>query len=151
MVTKMIDRFQRRITRLRVSVTDLCNLWCVYCKPPQGVSHLPRKEILTFEEITTVVRHAAELGVQSVRLTGGEPLTRKNIESLVASLSVIPGVEDLAMTTNGILLRHYARNLKEAGLLRINISLDSLKKERFRQITGGGDLEEVLWGIETAL
>ncbi|HCN20146.1 MAG: cyclic pyranopterin phosphate synthase MoaA [Planctomycetes bacterium RIFCSPHIGHO2_02_FULL_50_42] len=147
----MLDRFQRKITRLRISVTDLCNLYCVYCRPPQGVHHMPRKEILSFEEITLVARCAAQLGVRSFRLTGGEPLTRRNLKSLVASLSSIPGVEDLAMTTNGVLLRRYARALKEAGLMRINISLDSLQKERFRQITGGGNIEDVLEGIEAAV
>lgn len=147
----MLDRFQRKITRLRISVTDLCNLYCVYCKPPQGVHHMPRKEILSFEEITLVARCAAQLGVRSFRLTGGEPLTRKNLKSLVASLSNIPGVEDLAMTTNGVLLRRYAHALRQAGLMRINISLDSLQKERFRQITGGGNIEDVLEGIEAAV
>ncbi|MDO8127768.1 MAG: GTP 3',8-cyclase MoaA [Candidatus Brocadiales bacterium] len=147
----MLDRFQRKITRLRISVTDLCNLYCVYCRPPQGVHHMPRKEMLSFEEITLVARCAAQLGVRSFRLTGGEPLTRRNLKSLVASLSSIPGVEDLAMTTNGVLLRRYARALKEAGLMRINISLDSLQKERFRQITGGGNIEDVLEGIEAAV
>jgi len=96
---------------------------------------MPRKEILSFEEITLVARCAAQLGVRSFRLTGGEPLTRRNLKSLVASLSSIPGVEDLAMTTNGVLLRRYARALKEAGLMRINISLDSLMPEKFQGIT----------------
>ncbi len=147
----MLDRFQRKITRLRISVTDLCNLYCVYCKPPQGVHHLPRKEILSFEEITLVARCAARLGIRSFRLTGGEPLTRRNIKSLIASLSSIPGVEDLAMTTNGVLLKRYARALKDAGLGRINISLDSLREERFRQITGGGNVHDVLEGVEAAV
>lgn len=147
----MLDRFQRKITRLRISVTDLCNLYCVYCKPPQGVQHMPRKEILSFEEIALVVRCAAQLGIRSFRLTGGEPLTRRNIESLIASLSAVPGVEDLAMTTNGILLKRYARQLKDAGLRRINISLDSLRKDRFRRITGGGNVEDVLEGINAAV
>ncbi len=147
----MLDRFQRKITRLRISVTDLCNLYCVYCKPPQGVHHLPRKEILSFEEIALVVRCATELGIRSYRLTGGEPLTRRNMKSLVAALSRIPGVEDLAMTTNGVMLKRYAGALKDAGLMRINISLDSLRKERFKQITGGGNIEDVLEGIEAAV
>ncbi|MFQ5862925.1 MAG: GTP 3',8-cyclase MoaA [Candidatus Brocadiales bacterium] len=147
----MLDRFQRKITRLRISVTDLCNLYCVYCKPPQGVQHMPRKEILSFEEIALVVRCATKLGIRSFRLTGGEPLTRRNIESLIATLRAIPGVEDLAMTTNGVLLKRYARALKDTGLMRINISLDSLRKERFKQITGGGNVEDVLEGIEAAV
>ncbi len=147
----MLDRFQRKITRLRISVTDLCNLYCVYCKPPQGVQHMPRKEILSFEEIAMVVRCAAKLGIRSFRLTGGEPLTRRNVESLIASMSATPGVEDLAMTTNGVLLRHYARTIKDAGLMRINISLDSLREDRFRQITGGGNVRDVLDGIEAAV
>lgn len=147
----MQDRFQRNVTRLRVSVTDLCNLSCVYCRPSQGVPHLERKDILSFEEIATVVKYGAELGIRSIRLTGGEPLTRRNVERLVASLSKVPGIEDLAMTTNGILLRQYAAVLKEAGLMRLNVSLDSLKADRFRQITGGGCISDVLQGIEEAL
>lgn len=148
---QMQDRFHRKITRLRISVTDLCNLYCVYCKPPQGVQHLPRKEILSFEEIALVARCATQLGIRGFRLTGGEPLTRRNIESLIASLSATPGVEDLAMTTNGVLLKDHSRGLKDAGLMRINISLDSLKKERFHQITGGGNVEDVLSGIQAAI
>ena len=147
----MQDRFQRNVTRLRVSVTDLCNLSCVYCRPSQGVPHLERKDILSFEEIATVVKYGAELGIRSIRLTGGEPITRRNVERLVASLSKIPGIEDLAMTTNGVLLRQYAAVLKEAGLMRLNVSLDSLRADRFRQITGGGSISDVLQGIEEAL
>ena len=147
----MQDRFQRNVTRLRVSVTDLCNLSCVYCSPSQGIPHLERKDILSFEEIATVVKYGAELGIRSVRLTGGEPITRRNVERLVASLSKIPGIEDLAMTTNGVLLRQYASILKEAGLMRLNVSLDSLRADRFRQITGGGSISDVLQGIEEAL
>lgn len=147
----MLDRFQRKITRLRVSVTDHCNLWCVYCRPHKDVYHMPRKEILSFEEIAAVVRCATELGIRSFRLTGGEPLTRRGIEHLVASLSALPGVEDLAMTTNGVLLSSYASVLRQAGLMRINISLDSLKKGRFREITGGGNIEEVLEGIDASI
>lgn len=147
----MQDRFQRNVTRLRVSVTDLCNLSCVYCRPSQGIPHLERKDILSFEEIATVVKYGAELGIRSIRLTGGEPITRRNVERLVASLSKIPGIEDLAMTTNGVLLRQYASILKEAGLMRLNVSLDSLRADRFRQITGGGSISDVLQGIEEAL
>ncbi|HLA38099.1 MAG TPA: GTP 3',8-cyclase MoaA [Candidatus Brocadiales bacterium] len=147
----MQDRFQRNVTRLRVSVTDLCNLSCIYCRPSQGVPRLERKDILSFEEIATVVKYGAELGIRSVRLTGGEPITRRNVERLVASLSKIPGIEDLAMTTNGVLLRQYAAVLKEAGLMRLNVSLDSLKADRFSQITGGGSISDVLQGIEEAL
>ncbi len=147
----MLDRFQRKITRLRISVTDLCNLYCVYCKPPQGVHQMPRKEILSFEEIAFVARCATRLGVRSFRLTGGEPLTRRNIESLIASLSGTPGVEDLAMTTNGVVLKQHARAIQDAGLRRINISLDSLREDRFRRITGGGNVRDVLEGIEAAV
>ncbi|MHC4198357.1 MAG: GTP 3',8-cyclase MoaA, partial [Planctomycetota bacterium] len=136
----MLDRFQRKITRLRISVTDLCNLYCVYCKPPQGVHQMPRKEILSFEEIAFVARCATRLGIRSFRLTGGEPLTRRNIESLIAYLSETPGVEDLAMTTNGVVLKQHA--------LAIN---DSLREDRFRPITGGGNVRDVLEGIEAAV
>ena len=147
----MKDSYRREINYLRVSVTDRCNLRCVYCMPPEGVKAAPHGEVLTFEEIETVVRAAAAVGVKKVRLTGGEPLVRRGLEELVRRLSGIPGIDDLALTTNGILLPEKAAALKDAGLKRVNISLDSLVPERYREITRGGDLSLVLAGVRAAL
>ncbi|MDK2888021.1 cyclic pyranopterin monophosphate synthase subunit MoaA [Desulfofundulus australicus DSM 11792] len=147
----MEDRYQREINYLRVSVTDRCNLRCRYCMPPQGVSVVPRREILSLEEITRVVEAATEVGVKKVRLTGGEPLVRRGITELVRKLAGIPEIDDIALTTNGILLAGKAGQLKAAGLCRVNISLDTLKPERFNFITRGGSLEAVWRGIEKSL
>ncbi|MGQ9492220.1 MAG: GTP 3',8-cyclase MoaA [Anaerolineae bacterium] len=144
------DAYSRPINYLRVSVTDRCNLRCVYCMPPEGILWRAHEEILRYEEIATVVQAAAELGISRVRLTGGEPLVRLGIVDLVRILALIPGVEDLAMTTNGILLSRYAQALAEAGLQRVNISLDTLSADRFRSITRWGQIEDVLVGIEAA-
>ncbi|MGC9398188.1 MAG: GTP 3',8-cyclase MoaA [Anaerolineae bacterium] len=145
-----LDAYNRPISYLRISVTDRCNLRCVYCMPAEGVPWRPHEEVLRYEEIETVVRAAAELGISKVRLTGGEPLVRLGIVDLVRKLARIPGVDDLAMTTNGVLLARYAEALAEAGLRRVNISLDTLDAERFRRITRLGELEDVLTGIEAA-
>jgi len=145
-----LDNFNRPISYLRVSVTDRCNLRCVYCMPSQGIPWRPHDEILRYEEIETVVRAAAELGINKVRLTGGEPLVRQGIVNLVAMLSRIPGVDDLAMTTNGTLLARYAEELKAAGLKRVNVSLDTLRPERFRTITRLGELSDTIEGIAAA-
>nr|HID13333.1 GTP 3',8-cyclase MoaA [Anaerolineae bacterium] len=145
-----LDAYNRPISYLRISVTDRCNLRCVYCMPPEGVVWRPHEAILRYEEIETVVRAAAELGVSKVRLTGGEPLVRLGIVDLVRNLARLPGVDDLAMTTNGILLSHYAADLAEAGLQRVNISLDTLRPERFQHITRLGQLGDVLAGMEAA-
>ncbi len=147
----MEDRYQREINYLRVSVTDRCNLRCRYCMPPQGVSVVPRREILSLEEITRVVEAATEVGVKKVRLTGGEPLVRRGITELVRKLAGIPEIDDVALTTNGILLAGKAEQLKAAGLCRVNISLDTLKPGRFNFITRGGSLEAVWRGIEKSL
>jgi len=144
------DQYCRPIDYLRVSVTDRCNLRCIYCMPEEGVQLYSHDEILRYEEIVAVVRAAAELGISKIRLTGGEPLARLGIVDLVRELSAIPGIEDLAMTTNGTLLARYAADLAEAGLRRVNISLDSLLPERFHAITRRGDLRDVLAGIEAA-
>lgn len=145
-----LDAYSRPINYLRVSVTDRCNLRCQYCMPPEGIPWISHDVVLRYEEIALIVRAAAELGISHVRLTGGEPLVRLGMADLVRMLKVIPGVEDLAMTTNGILLPRYARDLAEAGLDRVNISLDTLRPERFQSITRGGRLEDVLAGIEAA-
>ncbi len=146
----LYDSFNRPIHYLRVSVTDRCNLRCVYCMPEEGVPFIPHSRILSLEEITEVVRTAVSLGFDKIRLTGGEPLVRKGIVDLVGMISDIEGVRDLGMTTNGILLTEYARDLKKAGLHRVNISLDSLDPEKYRQITRRGRLQDVLDGIEAA-
>ncbi len=145
-----IDAYNRSISYLRISVTDRCNLRCIYCMPEEGIPLKPHHELLTFEEITRIVKAAASLGITKIRLTGGEPLTRKGIVDLVKMIASVPGIEDLAMTTNGILLPAFAYKLKEAGLKRVNVSLDTLKPERFRRITRIGNLEDVLKGIEEA-
>jgi cyclic pyranopterin phosphate synthase len=145
-----LDAYNRPISYLRISVTDRCNLRCVYCMPPQGVVKRAHDEILRYEEIETVVRAAAELGITKVRLTGGEPLVRPGIVDLVHMLTRVKGIDDLAMTTNGILLTDYAKNLARAGLQRVNVSLDTLRPERFERITRRGSLENALAGMEAA-
>jgi GTP 3',8-cyclase len=144
------DSHQRPISYLRVSVTDRCNLRCLYCMPPEGVPQRAHDEILRLEEIETIVRAASELGIHRVRLTGGEPLARLGIVDLVRMLSAIPGLDDLSLTTNGTLLARYAEDLKQAGLHRVNISLDTLRPERFAQITRRGRLQDALDGIQAA-
>jgi GTP 3',8-cyclase len=146
----LLDRYGRRIDYLRVSVTDRCNLRCGYCMPPEGVPQRSHDEILRYEEIETVVRAAAGVGIRAVRLTGGEPLVRAGIVDLVAALSRIPGIEDVAMTTNGTLLVEQAERLAAAGLSRVNVSLDSLRPERYRAMTRRGRLEDALAGIAAA-
>ncbi|MBK9292505.1 MAG: GTP 3',8-cyclase MoaA [Bacteroidetes bacterium] len=146
----MFDSFNRKITYLRVSVTDRCNLRCTYCMPACGIDPLPHSAVLTFEEIEAVVRHAAAHGVNKIRITGGEPLVRKNIVQLVAMLAGVPGISELTMTTNGVLLGRFAAELKAAGLQRVNISLDSVDPQRFREITRVGDVEDVFRGIRAA-
>jgi cyclic pyranopterin phosphate synthase len=149
-MTKLADSFQRPINYLRISVTDRCNLRCVYCMPPEGITQMSHNDILTYEEIFTLVKAAAELGIDRVRLTGGEPLVRSGLPDLVRMIASIKTIKDISLTTNGILLAKYATELKKAGLMRVNISLDTLKPERFRQITRCGELEYTLKGIEAA-
>ncbi|MFC1924952.1 GTP 3',8-cyclase MoaA [Chloroflexota bacterium] len=144
------DSFQRPINYLRISVTDRCNLRCFYCIPPEGVVLAPHSDILTYEEIASVTRIAAEIGISKVRITGGEPLVRLGLVNLIRMLSKIKGIDDLSLTTNGILLGGQAAELKEAGLNRVNISLDTLKRDRYKDITGFDKLPEVLRGIEEA-
>jgi GTP 3',8-cyclase len=149
-MTKLADSFQRPINYLRISVTDRCNLRCVYCMPPEGIQQISHSDILTYEEIFTLVKAAAELGIDRVRLTGGEPLVRSGLPDLVKMIAGIKTINDISLTTNGILLAKYAAALKKAGLMRVNISLDTLKPERFRQITRCGELEDTLKGIAAA-
>jgi cyclic pyranopterin phosphate synthase len=147
---RAVQRRKRVINYLRVSVTDLCNYRCTYCMPPEGVKRLPHSEILTFEEICAVVSAAIPMGINRVRLTGGEPLVRRRVPELVRLLARLPGIEEVYMTTNGSLLGEFAPDLRRNGLSRINVSLDSLRAERFHQITRGGNLEDVWRGIEAA-
>jgi len=147
----MLDPYKRDINYLRISVTDRCNLRCRYCMPEEGVQLMPHDDILTFEEIKALVKAGIEQGITKVRLTGGEPLVRKDIVKLVKMIAELPGIEDLAMTTNGILLDRFAGELKEAGLQRVNISLDTMDPEKFEYITRGGDIQKVFNGIDAAL
>jgi len=147
----MKDSLGRELNYLRISVTDRCNLRCIYCMPPGGVELLPREQLLTYEEIVRVARVAAQLGFIKVRLTGGEPLVRDGIVRLVSMLSRVEGLERLAMTTNGVLLSKFAIALKRAGLQTVNISLDTLRAERFRRLTRIGEIDEVLRGIKSAM
>lgn len=144
------DRFARRHTYLRVSVTDRCNYRCTYCMPAEGLEWLPRSQVLTYEEIGRVVGVFARLGVERVRLTGGEPTIRRDIEQLVGVVAALPGITDVAMTTNGHTFASKAEALAAAGLKRINVSIDSVDPEQFRAITRGGDLARVLKSIEVA-
>lgn len=149
-MTGLSDSFQRPINYLRISVTDRCNLRCVYCMPIHGIQLLPRSDMLTYEEIAAIARAATELGINKVRLTGGEPLVRSGLATLVSMLSQVTGIDDISLTTNGVLLKRYAAELKEAGLHRVNVSLDSLDSGRYQRITSFDRLADVLGGIEAA-
>jgi len=146
----LIDSFHRQITYLRISLTDRCNLRCVYCMPAKGLSWIPNNQLVSDDEIIQVVQAAANLGITKIRLTGGEPLVRPGLVGLVRRIVSIPGIQDLSMTTNAILLEKNARPLAEAGLKRVNISLDTLKPERFQQITRMGTYERAWSGIIAA-
>jgi len=144
----MLDRYNRKIDYLRISVTDRCNLRCNYCMPEKGVVLKEHQDIMSYELILAIVREAAKLGIKKVRLTGGEPLVRKNITFLIKSLKEVNGLSELTLTTNGILLADMAEDIKNAGLDRINISLDTLNPRKYKQLTGSGDINRVLKGID---
>jgi cyclic pyranopterin phosphate synthase len=146
----LIDRFGRVHSDLRISITDRCNIRCFYCMPAENVRFKPRSELLTFEEIERFAGVVARMGVNKLRLTGGEPLVRNGLPGLVGRLAAVPGIRDIALTTNGILLAEQAQALKDAGLRRLNISLDALSAEKFKQITRREGYERVLEGIFTA-
>jgi GTP 3',8-cyclase len=146
----MLDRYKREITYLRISVTDRCNLRCYYCMPEKDPAMLKHSDILSFEEIQQVVAAVVPMGITKIRLTGGEPLVRKDIIKLVSMIAGVEGVHDLAMTTNATLLEKFARPLAKAGLQRINISLDTTDADKFRLITRGGDINKVYRGIAAA-
>ncbi len=148
-MTCLFDAWQRQINYLRISVTDRCNLRCIYCTV-QSIAPISHDDVLRYEEINRVAQAAASLGISKIRLTGGEPLVRLHLSRLVKMLSQIKGLDDISLTTNGILLSRYAAELKEAGLKRVNVSLDTLKAERFQRISCGDKLAEVLAGIEAA-
>jgi len=145
-----LDSYGRRIDYLRISLTDRCNLRCVYCMPAVGMHFMPRPELLTSDELVLVVRAAAKAGFRKIRLTGGEPSLRADLVELVRAIKATPGIEHMAMTTNGLRLKKLAQPLKEAGLDRVNVSIDTLDPQKFRQITRGGRLEQVWEGIEEA-
>ena len=145
-----MNTYSRKIDYLRISVTDRCNLRCLYCMPPEGIATRPCAELLTFEEIIHLTKIFSNLGISKIRLTGGEPLVRRGIVSLIENLVKIEGIEEVTLTTNATLLTHYVQELKRVGLSRINISLDTLKKEKFAMITKTDDFYNVLEGIEKA-
>ncbi len=146
----MLDRFNRKIDYLRISVTDRCNLRCTYCMPAEGVTLFDKKEILNFAEITEVVRVAVKYGIKKIRITGGEPLVRLDIVKLAGMIKSVSGITELSLTTNGTLLDKFAQPLAEAGLDRVNISLDTMNPDKYRTITRGGDIKDVFRGIEAA-
>ena len=146
----MKDQYQRNIDYMRVSVTDRCNLRCRYCMP-KDIELLPMEEILSFEEILEIIHQAASLGIRKIKITGGEPLVRKNCTGLIAKIRETEGIEKVTLTTNGILLPEYIEDLKAAGIDGINISLDTLRKDRFQEITGFDALDQVLAGIDASL
>ncbi|MDQ2865455.1 MAG: GTP 3',8-cyclase MoaA [Candidatus Eremiobacteraeota bacterium] len=147
----LADFFQRAITYLRVSVTEKCNLRCVYCMPESGLPWLRREDVLTYGEIAEIVRAAASVGVRSIRLTGGEPLVRPNLHRLIEEIAAIEGIDDIALSTNGILLEDCIDDLVAAGLRRVNVSLDTLQAQRFEDISRRPGLERVLRGIDRAI
>lgn len=149
-VTPLIDKFDRLHNNLRISVTDRCNIRCFYCMPETDVKFEARENILTFEEIERFVRVAVTLGIRKLRITGGEPLVRKDLPALIAKLAAIDGIEDIALTTNAVLLAKHAQDLYDAGLRRLNIHLDTLNRKRFEKITRRDDLPKVLEGIDVA-
>src|SRR5580692_10260455 len=146
----LVDRFERPLRSLRVSVTDRCNLRCNYCMPQEDYVWLPRQELLTFEEIARLVEVFTSLGVEDVRLTGGEPLLRRDLPQLVRMLAGNPRIRDLALTTNGVLFGEQGKALRDAGLHRVTLSLDTLRPERFAALTGRDTHAQVLAGIESA-
>ena len=147
----MIDKYGREIDYLRISLTDRCNLRCIYCMPEEGVKSLSHAEILTYDEILRICRCAADLGIRKIKLTGGEPLVRKGCASLVKQIKAIPGIEKVTLTTNGILLAEQLDALLDAGIDAINISLDTLDSELFKKVARRDGLEKVFEGIKAAL
>ena len=150
-MSQLVDSFGRKITYFRVSITDRCNYRCIYCQSEKQFEFIPHQEILRYEEIVEIVEEAVKLGITKVRITGGEPLAREGITDFIRQLREINKLEDISLTTNGFFLSEYAEKLKDAGLTRVNISLDSLQEGKYNRITRGGSLEKVLKGIDSAL
>ena len=150
--TRMIDQFGRRIDYLRISVTDKCNLRCTYCMPVEGLEWIDREEFLTYEEIERIVRQMAEGGLSRIRLTGGEPLVRRDLPDLVRLLAGVPGIRDISLSTNAVLLPQFGRELRDAGVRRINVSLDTLRRDRFRAVARRSErfYDETLAGLDFA-
>jgi len=148
---QLIDTFNRKVSYLRVSLTDQCNLRCFYCTPLPAEKNLPSGELLSYEELLRVISVATGLGIKKIRLTGGEPLVRRNVDDFIRQLTGLSGIEEVRITTNGVLLAEKAEDLYAAGIRKLNISLDSLDPERFREITGVDALEKVLQGVDMAL
>ncbi len=148
--SKLIDRCNRKLNYLRISITDRCNLKCVYCVPYDFIPKLPHKEILSYEEILHIVKISVRLGISKVRITGGEPLVRKGVYDFLEQLTKIQGLLDISLTTNGVLLKDNINKIKSAGIKRINISLDTLNRKKFRQITGYDFFNQIWEGIELA-
>jgi cyclic pyranopterin phosphate synthase len=146
----LVDTHNRVIDYLRISVTDRCNLRCIYCLPPEGIRPIDHSQVLRYEEIVRITAEAVALGIKKIRLTGGEPLVRKDLHILVRDLAALPGVQDLSLTTNGLLLAQSAERLARAGLQRVNVSMDSLDPARYAAITRGGDLSRVWRGLQAA-
>jgi cyclic pyranopterin phosphate synthase len=147
---QLIDQYGRSLNYLRISVTDRCNLRCLYCMPCDGITKLRHEDILTYEEILRLARIAVSLGVNKIRLTGGEPLIRKGICDFIPQLTALPGLKDISLTTNGVYLKDNLEKLRSAGIKRINVSLDSLREERYKKITGYDGFKEVWEGIQLA-
>jgi cyclic pyranopterin phosphate synthase len=150
-MSQLVDNFGRKITYLRVSITDRCNYRCIYCQPEEQFKFISHQEILRYEEIVEIIEEAVKLGVTKVRITGGEPLARKGVVGFIKKLREIKKLEDISLTTNGFFLSEYAEKLKDAGLNRVNISLDSLQEEKYKKITRWGSLKKVLKGIDSAI
>jgi GTP 3',8-cyclase len=148
---QLLDSYNRSIQYLRVSITDLCNLRCIYCRPPEGVELISHDEILRYEEILTIIEVFRDLGIRKIRITGGEPLVRRDVLGFLARLTSMAGIEDVGLTTNGVLLASMSKDLKAAGLTRVNVSLDSMRRDTFKAITGSDQLDKVMGGIRAAL
>lgn len=146
----MLDKYNRKINYLRVSVTDRCNLRCTYCMPAEGVELMEHKDVLRFDEIVKTIKYAVSQGVDKIRITGGEPLVKKGIIELISMIGQIDGIKDFGMTTNGVFLNKYAKQLAKAGLDRVNVSLDTMNSEKFKKITRVGDINDVFKGINAA-
>lgn len=147
----MLDSYSRKIEYLRISVTDRCNLRCRYCMPEEGIKWMDHSNVLTFEQLVRLIKISTKVGIRKIRFTGGEPLVRKDITKLIAKVSEIPEINDIAITTNGVLFTEMAEELKAAGLTRVNFSLDTLVPEKFQYITRRGDLNDPIRGIKKAL